>query len=396
MEHSAPTLNRSDNPPQVQVAGHTLTLYVEFPPLLEAMLRDIQQARQRVWLETYIIHDDRAGQAIADALIERARLGVDVRLHYDTIGSLDAPSSYFRRLEEAGVQVHAFHSLWEALWNSSMLRILNRRNHRKLLVIDDQVAYFGGMNIIDVSNVHVTDRAEPLRFSRGWRDVHVRLEGPQQGELAESFERSWRRARGQPTPPRSRGYRQARLVGGAESIQFFDCGPGLRHTRAWRVFIQLFNAAQRSLLFSMAYFLPVGGVLRALLRAQRRGVFLRVVVPGSSDVPLVQCATQHLYLRLLRRRVHIYERQVNMLHSKVLIMDEAWTVIGSSNLDARSLFINLEFLAVIHSIPLAQAVRQIVAEEMNHSRRITLRDCLQRSWWQRLVDRLAWAFRWWL
>jgi cardiolipin synthase len=132
------------------------------------------------------------------------------------------------------------------------------------------------------------------------------------------------------------------------------------------------------------------------LKARKRGVLLRVVVPGESDVAIVQRATRHLYLHLLRRRFHIYERQRNMLHSKVMIVDDQWSVLGSSNLDARSLWYHLEFLAVIHSRNLANLLNDIIAQEIAHSRRVTLTECLERRWWRRMLDRAAWAARWWL
>jgi cardiolipin synthase len=232
--------------------------------------------------------------------------------------------------------------------------------------------------------------------SAGWRDVHVRMVGPQQAEIAESFRRSWQLAHGRRVKRRPRAYRQALLAGGIEGIQFFDSGPGLKHTRAARVINRLLAAARKSITLSMAYFLPVGGVLRQLIRAHRRGVFIRVVVPGNSDVPLVQHATRHLYSKLLRRRFHIYERQFHMLHSKVMVVDDQWTLLGSANLDARSLFINLEFLAVVHSPLLAQAMNTVVEYEIAHSRRVTLRECARLKWWQRLIDRAAWSLRWWL
>ena len=380
----------------VRVAAHELTLFVESPPLFAAMVDDVRAARQRVWLETYLILDDPAGQALAGALKDRARAGLDVRLHYDAVGSLTTPSRFFHDLERAGVRVHAYHSLWEALWRFRFLRILNRRNHRKLLVIDDRIAYFGGMNVADVSNIRTVEQAEHVPWSAGWRDVHVRLEGPQQGEVAESFERSWKRATGAPVGRRPRRYRQALLDSAEESIQFFDSGPGLRHTRGARVFVRLIRAARKTLTLSMAYFVPVGNVLRQLLRAHRRGIYIRTVVPGKSDVPIVQRATRYLYTRLLRRRFHVYERQVNMLHSKVMVIDDEWAVLGSSNLDARSLWINLEFLAVIHSRTLAQALNDIIRYEIEHSRRITRKNYLRQRWWQRLLDRIAWSLRWWL
>jgi cardiolipin synthase len=402
-----------EGPVAVSVAGHDLTLFVESGPLIASMVRDIRRARTRVWLETYIFHNDSAGQAVAEALIDRARAGVQVRVLYDAIGSQATPRSFFREMYQAGIEVHEFHSLWEALWKFSFLRILNRRDHRKLLVIDHQadvaqspahtreqeptaVAYFGGMNIVDTASVPTVRQAEHLPSSAGWRDVHVRLVGPKQAEVAESFDRSWRRAHGEKVPPRPRPYRLARLSGGEESIQFFDSGPGLRHTRAARLFLRLIRAARRRITLSMAYFLPVGDVLRALLRAPRRGVLIRVVVPGESDVPLVQHATRHLYPRLLRRRFRVYERQGIMLHSKVMVVDRSWVLVGSCNLDARSLWINLEFLAVIHSRRLARVVDEIIAYEVDHSHRITFRDYQERNWWRRLVNRLAWSLRWWL
>ena len=383
-------------PQVVSVAGHELRIYAESRPLIEAMVEDIRAARTRVWVESYIFLDDRAGQAVADALMERARAGLDVRVMADAIGSQTTPWPFFRELEEAGALVHIFHSFWEALWSLSAFRILNRRNHRKLVVIDETVAYFGGMNLADPVHVSDFDAADRAPVSAGWRDVHIRLAGPQQAEVAESFERSWRLAHGEEIKRRSRAYRKGLLAHGEESIQFFDSGPGLKHTRAGRIFSRALKNAKHTLTLSMAYFLPVGRVLRALLRAHRRGVFVRVVVPGQSDVQIVQHASRWLYTRLIRRRFHIYERQLNMLHSKVMIIDDQWSIIGSCNFDARSLWINLEFLAVIHSRKFAQALNVIVAHEIERSQRITLKECRGRSWWQRLIDRAAWAFRWWL
>jgi cardiolipin synthase len=383
-------------PVRVAVAGNDLTVFVETAPLIEAMVRDVLAATARVWLETYIFLDDAAGNALAEALRDRARAGLDVRVLYDAVGSQQTSWGFFRSLEKSGAHVHAFHSVREALWRFRPLRILNRRDHRKLLVVDHDVAYFGGMNVVDAGSTQAVRRAEHLPISSGWRDVHVRLSGPKQAEVADSFDRSWRRAHGEPVPRRTRAYRKALLEQTVESIQFFDSGPGRGYTRAARLFARLIRAARRRLTLSMAYFLPVGGVLAALLKAPRRGVAVRVVVPGESDVPLVQHATRHLYTWLLRRRFRVYERQVNMLHSKVMVVDDQWTVVGSCNLDARSLYINLEFLAVIHSRPLARLMNRIIRYEIAHSKRITLAGYRERNWWRRLMDRLAWALRWWL
>src|SRR5262249_56091053 len=131
-------------------------------------------------------------------------------------------------------KVHAFHSFWEIFRRFPALRFLNRRNHRKLLVVDDRVAYFGGMNLVDQSGIHTYAEIEALPASAGWRDVHVRLTGPQADEVAESFERSWRMAHGLPVPRRPGPYRQARLAKAEETIQFFASGPAAQNSRAPR------------------------------------------------------------------------------------------------------------------------------------------------------------------
>lgn len=380
----------------ITVAGQELRLFLESPPLIRSMTADILAARQRVWLECYIMLSDAAGQAVADALAARARAGLDVRLLYDAVGSQGTPAAFFQRLTQAGVQVHAFHTIWEALRQFSFTRVLNRRNHRKVLVVDDEIAYFGGMNVLDQR----TDDAPPAPGQRprasGWRDVHVRLCGPRQADVAESFERSWRRALKQPNRRRSKAYRRGRFGGAEEGIYFFDSGPGRKYSRASLVLTRLIGRAKTSITMSMAYFLPVGRLLWTLVRARRRGVRVQVVLPSRSDVTLVERATRHSYPRLLKRGFEVFERQQRMLHSKALVVDDLWSLVGSCNLDARSLFYNYEFLAVIRSTTFAKKLTEICQYEADHSRPVTAADCAARGRWDRWLDRWAYALRWWL
>jgi len=174
---------------------------------------------------------------------------------------------------------------------------------------------------------------------------------------------------------------------------FFDCRPMFRYRRVQRVLVPLIRRARHSITISMAYFIPVGRVLRELLRARRRGVRVRVIIPGESDVRAVQWATRHFYSYLLKRGIRIYERNDQMLHSKAMVIDEEWSVVGSCNLDPRSLRTNLEFVVVARSRPLAAALLGICRHEIRNSTRVTLARCQNRSWWQRIVDRLAWSVR---
>ncbi|HEV2970040.1 MAG TPA: phospholipase D-like domain-containing protein [Pirellulales bacterium] len=384
--------------PKVQVAGNDLTLFDGATTLVAAMIEDIRAAHSRIWLESYTIADDAAGRAIAAALLERAAAGVDVRVMYDAIGSLTTPQAFFDRLAAGGVEVHTFHSIRDNLLRFGFFRILNRRNHRKLLVVDDRVAYFGGMNIVDQRGI-VTPSDAKLRnlpASAGWRDLHLRLVGPKQGVIAEEFERLWNWKHLRRRDRRTNWQIGRMLAVSDDAIHFFASRPGRRMRRVARILGPLIRRARRNITLSMAYFIPVGRVLRELLRARRRGVQVRVVVPAESDVKAVHWATRHLCQRLLARGIQIYERQDFMLHSKVMVIDELWTVVGSCNLDPRSLRLNLEFLAVVRSRAMAAAATAFCRHEMSHSRRIRLAEIRSRPLWQRVRDRLAWSVRRWL
>lgn len=380
------------------VAQQELSIFLESPPLVAAMVDDIRKARKRVWLEFYIVQADSAGNAIADALIDRAAAGVDVRVLYDGLGCQLTPQAYFDRLSAAGAEVIAYHTIWDALRNlGRFTRIVNRRNHRKLLIVDDAIGYFGGMNITATSEETASaPRSVPDAGSSGWRDVHVRLAGHQAGELAESFDRSWRRALRLRVERRPHAYRRGRLPLGSEKIRFYDSGPGRRHSRAHRVYRRLFRRARSRITISMAYFLPTGRVLGELLRAARRGVQIEVVVPSQSDVKLVERATRFMYPRLLRRGFKLHERQRRMLHSKMAVIDEEWSVVGSANLDSRSLGFNLEFLAVVRSRRFAEALREVCAYEIARSQRVTEAQCEAHGFWQRWLNWVAYQLRWWL
>ncbi|MBX9789240.1 MAG: phosphatidylserine/phosphatidylglycerophosphate/cardiolipin synthase family protein [Pirellulales bacterium] len=381
------------------VADQALCIFLESPPLVAAMVDDIQRATKCVWLEFYIVQADSAGNAIANALVERAAAGVDVRVLYDGLGCQATPLAFFNRLTAAGVDVLAYNTIWDALRSvRRFTRIVNRRNHRKLLIVDDAIGYFGGMNITggEADAAGGAGRPIPDTDSSGWRDVHVRLAGHQAVELADSFDRSWRRALRLRVQRRPRTYRRGRLPLGAEKIRFYDSGPGRRHSRAHRVYRRLFRRAQSRITISMAYFLPTGRVLGELLRAARRGVRIEVVVPSQSDVKLVERATRFMYPRLLRRCFVIYERQRRMLHSKIAVIDDEWSVVGSANLDARSLGFNLEFLAVVRSRRFASALRDVCDYEVAHSQLVTLEKCAASGRWEQYLNWCAYQLRWWL
>jgi cardiolipin synthase len=284
----------------------------------------------------------------------------------------------------------------EAFSRSRFFHLFNQRDHRKLIVIDESICYFGGMNIVDQSQVKTVEdeRRRKLPSSSGWRDVHVRMVGPRQRELAEAAAELWRYAEHrQLTRGRRWPIRQMLRTTDEDRFFFFDCRPMFRYRRASRVFVPLIRRARHSITISMAYFIPFGRVLRELVRARRRGVHIRVIIPGESDVRAVQWATRHFYSYLLRRGIRIYERKDQMLHSKVMVIDDQWSVLGSCNLDPRSLRTNLEFVAVVRSRRMAGTLLGVCRHDIKNSTRVTLACCRNRTCWQRLLDRIAWSLR---
>ncbi len=412
---SGEDLDPIEPPISLEVAGQQMRLFFDTESQTEALIVDIRAARQRIWIETFIFLDDRIGTVVANALKERAAEGLDVRLHYDAVGCLQAPGSFFAEMAAAGVKLHCFHSAWEALRRFSFFRTYSRRNHRKLIVIDDRVSYFGGMNIVDHTRETQSEPRKRSLTAIGWRDLHVRLEGTLVARLVESFERSWNRAQKRPTPapsdqlPLSLLLKRDALVTQSavgesntselsrdEWIRFCDSGLGPRADRAARVFTRLMRSAKARMMFSMAYFLPMGRVRRAMFRARRRGVSVQVIVPSFSDMPFVYRATRYFYDILLTRKFEVLERQHRMLHTKLLIVDEQYVVLGSSNFDIRSLWLNLEFMAVVRSPHLASVLQEVINRELEQCLPVNESFWRTQSWEQRLLDRMSWMLRPWL
>jgi cardiolipin synthase len=242
----------------VEVAGQSFRLFCSTGPLIESMLDDIASAEHRVWIESYIFADDDAGRAVAEALMSRAQAGVDVHFLYDGWGSLRFPHWLLNDLIAAGVHVRAFHPLDEIISHPNFFTLVNRRNHRKLLVIDDNVAYFGGMNIVDTAGVHTVEEARErhLPASAGWRDVHARVVGPMATDIAAVHERLWQRLhRRRVQWPRWPLDKMRNTTG--EGAYLFDCLPSKKSRHARRVLCPLLRQARTSITLSMAYFLPM-------------------------------------------------------------------------------------------------------------------------------------------
>lgn len=349
-----------------------VVLHAEGDALYAAMLDDIAAARHVVRLETYIFVCDEIGERFIDALVERAEAGVRVHFRIDAAGSFgQVPRAVVRRLRRAGV-----HFVRWRRWSWRHPFTVHRRNHRKLLVVDRRCVYLGGFNIHrECSREHYGEQR--------WSDLHVRLTGPVVADAAMLYDHDGR----MPTRWRSRSRRGHYLV--PNKTRRFRA---LLH----RVFHRAFARARRRVWLTTPYFVPDSRTQRELCRAARRGVDVRVLVPGKSDVRITQWAGRAAYSRLLAAGVRIFEFRPRVLHAKTLLVDSDWSTVGTANLDYRSFFINDEVNAVFEDPAVNAVLAARFLSDLDQSREVRLRPWGRRRWINWLPETIGYLARRWL
>lgn len=352
-----------------------------FPAMLEA----IGRAKIYVHLETYILHSDRTGRRFGEALADRAASGVSVRLMYDSVGALGIADDYLRDLIHAGVEIVEYHPI--APWRKRFG--LTRRDHRKILVVDGQIGFTGGLNIGD-------EYAPVEDGGGGWHDMHARLEGPAVAELARLFRRTWIKAGGRPFPQHEE---RAQEVVASEDTAFAMTLGNEEVKRRWgirRAYLHAVRRARRSISIANAYFIPDRGIRRALVNAAQRGVAVRVIVPSTSDIPAVKWASRRVFAGLLKRGIRLFEWTDKMMHAKTAVIDSVWSTIGSNNLDNRSLLYNLEVVAVVVDRPFGAEMERHFDADVAQSREVSLTTWKRRPFWHKVAEWFFYQFRHWL
>lgn len=349
-------------------------IFVEGDDLYAAMRRSIESARRSVCLETYILAWDEAGRPLLEAMAAKAREGLDVRLHVDAFGALFLfPRSAERWLRQQGVKVRRFHRWqWRDPWR------YNRRNHRKLLVVDSRELYLGGFNI----------HRECSRRDYGaerWRDTHVRLFGPLAADAQHLFDMFWRGRR------RSSRWRAAE---GRHTLLSNHDLYGSR--RARYVLDELMDGARDRLWLTNPYFVPDHHVQGRLIDAARRGVDVRVLVPGKNDVRLARWASHAAYARLLAGGVRIFEYLPRVMHAKTVVADAQWSMVGTSNLDYRSLFYNYEINLFSGEPSLCRALHDQFLADLGESVEVLPDKWSRRPWLHYPLEAVGWVARRWL
>ena len=365
--------------------GNAVSLLQDGSAILNATKALIRGARHAIVFEIYLWADDAVGRDMAELIIAAKARGVEVRGVVDDLGTWGS-GAMLSRIDAAGIPLLRFHPV--APWRP--LRIMNRRNHRKLLIADGSEAVVGSANW----GLDYDAEANPKAFF----DVGVALRGPIVKDLVEDFDRVWKRSRGKDFNPVVR--EEPALWKGpwleSATVQLVtSAGRGgisaiRRHLRL------LISQARKELLIANAYFVPGISLLRLLARAASRGVDVRILVPGRSDNGFVQAAGRASYGKLLNSGVRIFERQGRMLHSKAALFDESLSLIGSGNFDPRSFRLNLELNLAIHHPELARELQTIFEKHQTQSVEIQAQEWARRPWWRRAYERFAYLFRWML
>lgn len=367
--------------PRESLEASTVHLLCDGPEIFPAILRTISQARLKIGLEIYMIRNDGTGIAVRDALVEAARRGCDVRLIYDDFGSLWTYANFFQPLVDAGGRLLRFHPItpWRGNW------AWRSRDHRKMLLVDDDLVLVGGVNLADESSRPVTEG--------GFHDLAVEVRGPAALQAWELFEETWR-SRGARLVPRQ-------LIGALwpfprqtsqVSVEVIGSGRIRDRGRIRRSILYAISQAKRSIHLVNPYFLPDRGFILALGKAVERGVRVCVIAPRYTDVMMVDLASMLTQQRLLRRSVEVYVWP-GMVHAKTVLVDGVWISVGSYNFDHLSLFHNLE--VVVNAVDLAagEQLEHVFERDIEKSTRVTEGTWKALPVWKRVLARFFYRLR---
>lgn len=362
------------------VEGNRFDVLLNGDEIFPAMLAAIRNAEKSITFESYIYWSGSIGQEFSEALSERARAGVRVHLLLDWLGSDKLDASQLELMKHAGVDVHRFH---EPVWYH--LHRMNNRTHRKVLVIDGKVGFTGGVGIADAWTGNAQDPEH-------WRDTHFRAEGPVVAQIQAVFMDNWIKVTGEVL--HGVEYFPALQRSGESAGQMFSSSPAGGSESMRLMYLLAITAAKRSIHLSSAYFVPDDLISNALTAAAKRGVQVRIVTPGEHmDADTVRRASRARWGELLEAGIEIYQYQPTMYHCKVMIVDELWVSVGSTNFDSRSFSLNDEANLNIFDTSFASRQVEIFQRDVVQSKPVTLSDWQQRPLVEKVLDFLASALR---
>lgn len=362
------------------VGGNAVTELINGDQIFPPMLAAIKAAQKSVTFETYIYWSGDIGKQFADALSERARAGVPVHVLLDWVGSAKMEESYLAEMKEAGVQIEKFH---KPHWYN--LARLNNRTHRKLLVVDGQVGFTGGVGIAPAWTGNAQDPDH-------WRDSHYLVRGPAVAQMQATFLDNWLKVTGKVL--HGEAYFPAIAPAGGQKAQMFSSSPSSGSESMQLMYHLAITAAERSIDLSVAYFVPDDLTRKLLMDALARGVRVRLVTPGEhTDTETVKAASRATWGELLQAGAEIYEYGPTMYHCKVMIVDQLLVSVGSTNFDNRSFRLNDEANLNVYDATFAQRQTQVFEDDIRRSRRVTYEAWLERPWSEKLHEKMTGLLR---
>lgn len=367
------------------VAGNSSRILIDAEQTFPAIFEAIRAAKHHINLEYYIFDDiESGGERLGDLLISKRREGLPVNVIYDDYGSDQTPDTFFRRLKEAGIQLVKFNPT-----NPLQARAgysPNDRDHRKILLVDGEKAIVGGINLSKEYEDSGSGKSAMAKSQaeQHWRDTDLEIEGPVVAQLQALFVEHWMQQKGPPLDTAS--FFPAVAPAGSEVVRIIGTAPEHEIPRYYVTLLSALRNAEKSVWISAAYFVPTDDEVKDLTAAARRGVDVRLLLPGDSDSSFALAVGRSHYSALLEAGAKIYETQGVVLHSKSVVVDGVWTVIGSSNFDHRSVLFNDEVDALVLGSATAQQLERRLEIDFANARPIDLATWRSRSPFERVKE----------
>ncbi len=337
----------------------------KIPEVLEA----IKNAKHHIHIEYYIIEDDSTGREIENALVEKVREGVTVRLIYDDFGSRSVRKTLLRRLAAAGIETNPFNKIVFIAFANR----INYRNHRKIIIVDGSIGFIGGINISDRYINRPRIRRRRRRWDQMyWRDTHMRIEGDGVSYLQFLFFCDWSFC-SESTLPLSVEYFptfESPVNYGTKQIQIAASGPDSDTSIILYSLLELINTAESELLLTTPYLIPCESLLNALVLASIGGVDVKILVPKRNDSLVINLASQSYYDELLQAGIEIYEYKKGFIHAKTVVVDGSISTIGTANMDDRSFDLNFEVNAIVFDKEVAHELRNVYFNDVKNAIRV--------------------------
>lgn len=377
------------------VVSNKTTLFQDGESTYAAMFKAIAAARNHINIETYIIEDDEMGKKFSDALIAKQQTGIQVVMIYDSVGSMQTPREFFQRMKESGIRTLEFNPVNPLVTKKGW--DVNQRDHRKLLIVDGQSAFLGGVNISSVySSGSSAKRLVSRKFEDRvpWRDTHLMVEGPVVAAFQKLFLETWYKQKGEDLPDRE--YFPQLVQKGREVVRAIASSPDDGGGQMYNTLVSAIGSAETSVYLTNAYFAPDKRIMGALTDASRRGVDVKIILPSLSDSALLYYAGHSFYSELLDAGVRIFERRVSLLHAKTALIDGVWSTVGSTNLDWRSFMHNDEINAVVLGPDFGMQMNTMFEKDLAESDEITRAAWRGRSVLARIKEQAARIWIYWL